>query len=167
MNWEIASSASEVLGSIAVVVTLFYLIAENKKNTRALNANSSREFGMAFGNWHLDVAGKPEALRILVKAMDSQMQEFSVYEWTQFRLLAVSNFYILQTSYLHSSAEIGHQEESRNMIGWAKAIITTFPAWQRFWSEEAQAGTFTEAFRHAVDTFSEHHSAQFVAEGKQ
>ena len=50
MNREIASSASEVLGSIAVVVTLFYLIAENKKNTRALYAHSSREFGMAFGH---------------------------------------------------------------------------------------------------------------------
>lgn len=167
MNWEIASSMSEILGSIAVVITLFYLIVENRKNARALNANSSREFGMAFGNWHLDVAGKPEALRILVKAMDSNMQEFSVYEWTQFRLLAVSNFYILQTAYLHSSAEIGNIEESRNMIGWAKALVNTFPAWERFWSEEAQAGTFTEEFRNAVDTFSGHHSARFVAEGQQ
>ncbi len=166
MNWELIGVISELIGSVAVVLTLFYLIAESKKNTRALNQNSSREFGLAFGGWHLDVAGKPEALSVLIKSAEPVMQEFSAYEWSQFRLLAVSNFYILQSSFLHGAADIGNQEESRNMIAWAKSLITSFPAWQRFWDEESQAGTFTLEFRNAVNSLTDYHDARFTAENK-
>lgn len=166
MNWELIGGLGEFIGSIAVVLTLFYLIAESKRNTQALNENSSREFGLAFSSWHLDVASKPEALNTLIKASEPAMQDFSAYEWAQFRLLAVSNFYILQSSFLHAKVEIGNQEESRNMIGWAKSLITSFPAWQRFWNEESVAGTFTVAFTKEVDSYTDYHDARFTAEAK-
>jgi len=40
MNWELAASIAEVVGAVAVVVSLVYLAIQIRSNTRAAKANA-------------------------------------------------------------------------------------------------------------------------------
>ncbi len=63
MNWDAIIAVSEVLGVVAVVVTLLYLVGETRKNAQAIDATSSRKACYKISDWHLELArdrdGKP------------------------------------------------------------------------------------------------------------
>ncbi len=43
MNWDAVGAISEVVGVIAIVITLIYLVRETRKNSESIDATSSRE----------------------------------------------------------------------------------------------------------------------------
>jgi hypothetical protein len=47
MNWDAIGVVVEVLGAIAVVVTLIYLARQTAENSRAVKAGSAREVTLA------------------------------------------------------------------------------------------------------------------------
>ena len=59
----------EIVGTVAVVGTLLYLVKETKKNSHAIDATSSRDVALNISEWHRDVAGNPELKRIMFKSM--------------------------------------------------------------------------------------------------
>jgi len=96
-------------------------------------------------------ARDPALKRIALKAADPEI-DFSREEWFEFRLYAISLFLIYQTTFDHLSHNIGSHEEAENYIRNAGGLVGTFPAWRRFWEEEASMGTFTKAFTDAVNS---------------
>ena len=63
----------------------------------------------------------------------------------------LSLFRLYETSFNNMSLGLGNQEESENHVRNARSVIDSFPAWRRFWEEEAGSGSFTSGFTEAVD----------------
>ena len=151
MNWDAISAISEVIGVVAVVITLLYLVRETRKNAEAVDATSSREAFHQISDWHLEVARDPELKRIVLKSVSTQPVEFTGDEWFEFRLLAISLFHIYQSHFVHRSLNVGSAELSQIHIRYAQSIVRAWPAWRRFWKEEADNGTFLAGFVEAVN----------------
>ena len=60
MNWTKASSIAEILSSVAILVTLLYLVIEIGQNTEALQASSRQASLDADVQWLYQVANAPE-----------------------------------------------------------------------------------------------------------
>ena len=43
MSWEVASGTAEIVGALAVVISLLYLAHEVRANTKVLTANSGKD----------------------------------------------------------------------------------------------------------------------------
>ena len=155
MNWEAAGAIGEIVGATAVVLTLLYLARETRKNAQALDATTTREFGFRLSEWAREVARDPELKRISLKGLEPEMPEYSAEEWHEFRIFATSLFLIYQTSFTHMSLDLGSREESENYVRLARGLIDNFPAWRRYWDEEAETGTFTPGFIDALNAASE------------
>jgi hypothetical protein len=151
MNWEAAGAIGEIVGAAAVVMTLLYLAMQTRKNAQALDATTTREFGFHLSEWARESARDPELKRIALKAAEPEL-DYSAEEWFEFRFYAISLFLLYQTSFDHLSHNIGSREEAENYIRMTSGVIGTFPAWRRFWEEEASMGTFTKAFINAVNS---------------
>ena len=149
-----------------MVLTLLYLARETRKNAQALDATSTREFGLRLSELHRAVAENPELKRILIKVFVKEPPELSAEEWFEFRVFAVSLFLIYQTSYMHLSHDLGNREESENYIRVARGLIESWPAYRRFWDEEAETLTFTRGFIDAVNSASAPGSFTHMAESK-
>ena len=166
LNWEAIGAIGEIVGAIAVVLTLLYLARETRKNAQALDATSTREFGFRLSEWHREAAGNPELNRICLRSAGTEEESYSEAEWWEFRTLAVSLFLIYQTSFTHLKLSLGSREESENYIRTARGLINTFPAYRRFWDEEASVGTFTQDFIDAINTATSAPDWEFITEAK-
>ena len=151
MNWEAAGAIGEIVGAAAVVMTLLYLAVQTRKNSQALDATTTREFGFHLSEWARESARDPTLKRIALKGAEPEI-DFSPEEWWEFRIYAISLFLIYQTSFDHLRHNIGSREEADNYVRMTNSLIGTFPAWRRFWEEEASTGTFTKAFIDAVNS---------------
>ena len=163
MNWEAIGAIGEIVGAIAVVLTLLYLARETRKNAQALDATSTREFGFRLSEWHLEAVGNPELNRICLRSAGMEEQSYSEAEWWEFRMLAVSLFLIYQTSFTHLRLSLGSREESENYVRTARGLINTFPAYRRFWDEEASSGTFTQDFIDEINSAASAPDFEFVS----
>ena len=136
MNWDAIGAIGEIVGAIAVVVTLLYLAKQTRSNARALDATSSREFAYRLSEWDREAARDPEIRRVLMKSTSSELEEYSDEEWVAFRFLAISFFRIYETGYLHTYSEVGNLEESANHLISVRSLIDAWPAWKRLWENE-------------------------------
>jgi len=166
INWEAVGAIGEIVGAAAVVATLLYLARATTKNAQALDATSSEEFAYHLAEWYREAARDPELKRIMMKSVKPEFENYSDAEWFEFRLLAISIFRIYETGFVHMSLNVGNREESENHILAAKGLIDSFPAWRRFWEEEASTGSFTTGFTAAIDSASSIHDFSSIAESK-
>jgi hypothetical protein len=155
MSWEAVSAIGGVAGTVAVLLTLLYVARQTSVNTKAVMAQSSRELDLYFGNYHLEVARDPELKRIGLKSSQSTMPEFTDAEWFEFRLYANALMLGLESQYLHDQLGIGLAENSRTYLRIANGMISTFPAWRKWWEDEQRAQTFARGFFEAVNAASE------------
>jgi hypothetical protein len=98
------------------------------------------------------------------------MPEFTDAEWYEFRCFAASLMLGLESQYLHDQLGIGLAENSRTYLRIANGMISTFPAWRRYWEEEQHAQTLARSFFDAVNAASERSSFDHIvqkAKGKR
>jgi hypothetical protein len=107
--------------------------------------------GDHISEWHREVAGNPELKRILLKSTSTEATGFTAEEWFEFRLLAISLFHIFQSHFVHQTLNVGSVELSKINIHYAQSVISSWPAWRRFWEEEVSSGIFLSGFVGAVD----------------
>jgi hypothetical protein len=166
VNWEAAGAIGEIVGAAAVVLTLLYLAAETRKNAQALDATTTREFGFRLSEWAREVARDPELKRISLRGLEPELEDFSAAEWHEFRIFAMSLFLIYQTSFSHMSLNLGNREESENYVRLARGLIDSFPAWRKFWDEEAFSGSFTKGFIDALNSAADTPGLAHIAGAK-
>lgn len=64
MNWEAIGAIGEILGALAVVVTLFYLAIQIRENTRVTRAEMTKDLYLASRAAILDLTSNDELARL-------------------------------------------------------------------------------------------------------
>ena len=167
VNWQALGAVGEIVGAAAVVASLLYLARQTKKNAQELDATSSREFTYRLSDWHREAARDPELKRIIMKSVSLEPEDYTGAEWFEFRLAAISLFTIYETGFVHMSLDVGNREQSTNHMANARSVIDSFPAWRRFWDEEASTGAFTKGFMEAINSATRTGDFRFMVESKQ
>ncbi len=67
MNWEAIGAIGEILGATAVLVTLLYLAAQIRQNTKSATTATYESAMSAFTQSNMTVAGNPNLASIMVR----------------------------------------------------------------------------------------------------
>jgi len=84
MNWEALGAIAELLGAVAVIVTLLYLSLQIRQASRATDANTELSFTAMYGSFNSRLSANPDLARVVVCAMEQQRQ-LEDFEIMQFR----------------------------------------------------------------------------------
>src|SRR5262245_2422184 len=68
MNWDAIGAIGQVLGSVAVFITLGYLALQMRQNTQALHSNASDQAMGQASAFRRTIMANPDLARILVEA---------------------------------------------------------------------------------------------------
>jgi hypothetical protein len=64
MNWEALGAIGEIVGAVAVVLTLGYLAVQMRRNTREVRQSTLQAMTDRFHQWNSDLARDPDLARI-------------------------------------------------------------------------------------------------------
>jgi len=70
MNWNVVVAVSEVVGAIAVVVTLIYLAAQIKQNTQMVRSEITKDLFVTANAKLLGIASNPELRKAAAKLIN-------------------------------------------------------------------------------------------------
>lgn len=136
MNWDAISAVAEVVGVIAVVVSLVYLAVQVKQNTSQLKQDNLRTTvrGTLATNWHYH--RDPEAFRIMKRGVQG-FDDMSPQEQAHFHSILVDlSFYLGIARYQHLAGLIDKSALDVNLYFFL-AILST-PGGRQWWEMARQ-----------------------------
>jgi hypothetical protein len=163
MDWSAAASIAEIIGAVAVVISLVYLATEVRSNTRALKARAGFDaslhmselnevlFQSILGDAEFQKGGEMRLTKILDKIYDptASPDDLSPSEhvFHAFTHRAVfqkieAEFYLYQHGFLEAA-----QWEARR--SWACGLIE-LPIPRGWWESEVEQGIFRPEFVVAI-----------------
>ncbi len=146
MNWEAIGAIGEILGAIAVLVTLVYLAAQIRQNSRFVRAATYHSTSRARNEFNFAVATTPELSALLVRARDDSTS-FDAEERQRFNSLMWGFWNLFEDSFFQRANGL-LTRESWQSARWAMAEMLSSPA-IRDWVQRNGSG-FTPAFREEI-----------------
>ncbi len=138
----------ELVGGVAVVVTLIYLAFQIRQNTRAIRLSTSHAVAEDFRNMFGIVAEQTESAEAIFKGtMDpssiSGVEKARYWSFNHYFLYAFQNAYVQLTE---------GALDSRHWLGMKRMMIdyTSVPGFREYWPTRKH--WFSEEFQHFMDS---------------
>ena len=147
MVLETAANYADVIGGIAVVVSLIYVGIKVNKSTSAIRSSAANDATVAMQSWYLEMGTNRQASDIWFNAMTSPNplethDEFQFMMSMHAVLLGMQNCYLL-------SREGTLDEEFREAVTTAIVAVKDLPGMNRYWSQ--RRGFFHSEFAEYVE----------------
>ena len=151
MNWEIASALAEIVGAVAVVLTLAYLAVQIRQNTNAVKAASHHAVTDSFNALNVSVIQDPKVGR-LWRLGNEGYANLTEDEQVSFSFMMISYIRIFET--LYYQRKIGTMEEQLFLSEerTAQWMLTNL-GFREWWA--ANPISFSPEFRKYIDTLIE------------
>ncbi len=99
MNWDVITGSAEVLGALAVLITLIYLAQQIRQNTEEVRSANYHSVTDSFNEINLTLAGNPELARVFRLGNDAyedlaedERFQYNFFMHAAFRVLDVIKF---------------------------------------------------------------------------
>ncbi len=159
MNWEAIGTVGEVVGAIAVVVTLIYLSIQTRLSRIAAEETSEHAAQQGlnaqqemYSEWRRTVLSNPEIADVLVKARSEEA--LTEKEQILFSAYFEELFFTAVTSYrsvLHHTTGYTTQGDVTHMLAMMESHPRSFDEWRRVAHIVAEIGPeFVEAVDKAL-----------------
>ena len=99
VNWDAVGAMAELLGALAVVVSLLYVATQVRESTRQARRDATRDLATRISDVSLAVASSPELGELLVKG-GADLSQLSKGDQARYRGLMNSIFRSLEQQYL-------------------------------------------------------------------
>ena len=132
MNWEAIGAIGEVLGAMAVVISLVYIASQVKSGTRALKTTTRDSSFHSLQEWNYAVLSEPDLAWIFQRGM-SEPHVLDEHQQARFVHLMYSFLKLFENIYLHFlDGSVGAEawEHNKNIL----AAFAGLPGTQRYWS---------------------------------
>jgi hypothetical protein len=148
MNWDAVGAIGEIVGAVAVVITLAYLAAQVRSGKHALMTNVRDSAFQQLQDWNLHLV-QDEKLPLLFQKGAKDLDGLDDAERARFVHVAYSFIKLFENLYLH------HRDGSLGSEGWSdtKGVIEIYlqqPGLQRYW--QARKSLFNRDFAAYVDS---------------
>ncbi len=150
MNWDAIAALGELVGAVAVLVTLIYLALQTRQTNVAVRASAARDTTRSWAEMNLSFAtGSPDTRTVLRKAVElaEPRDQFTDDQWTQFVMIARTIFLNLEDLfYQHQLGVVESQlwEHRRAVM----LEMLTLPAYREWWINERYG--FSKPFTSAL-----------------
>lgn len=147
MNWDAIGAVGEIIGALAVFITLVYLALQIRQNTRAVHSSALDSTVNTISIARQSIYENDEVARVYLKGLATP-EELDELERLKFRLL-IHNLMLSQSNIFaqtkFSDLPISEWQAQTTVI---KRVLDS-PGGSWFWSEYAQE--FDEDFRAEID----------------
>ena len=145
MNWEAISTIAEIVGAIAVIVTLAYLAVQIRDNTRMARSATRQAIAETAMTHGTNLVSDKELMATLLK--DLKGQDVDEVNWT--RLMAHNYITMRHYENIHYQHLAGmiEPDEWRGFRKNLQAVLE-WRSMRQFWENEAQY--YSDAFRAEV-----------------
>ena len=149
MDWDAIGAIGEIVGALAVVITLLYLARQTKVSGKATVSASRSASAVAISELDRDIARDPELARIFLKSTQLEIAEYDDLEWIRFTTFARSFVGLIEEQYVQSLQGTTDREIADIHVA-AMIGFLEYPAWRQFWDIETQGDGWRKAFIDAV-----------------
>jgi hypothetical protein len=143
---EIANIA-EIIGSIAIVISLIYVGVQIEDSSRAVRSTSATETSAALSSWYSNLANNRESSELFWKGMTNP-ESLSPEEKFRFIINAHGLFWLYQSSY-YLTQERTLDKEFGETIMKTMLGLRELPGFKVFWDQ--RGNLFKDDFRRAID----------------
>lgn len=155
MNWDAISGTAELIGAIAVVVSLLYLAWEVRTNTRTLRADSAREAQIQWATVNERLYESPN-LNIISRAFDpdSNADDFTDEEKRIVFFFARSIMQRAESELFQYQAGLLDPPIWKGHLLWVAGFVR-LPVFKDWWETERNQPFYTQAFRNCFEDVSD------------
>jgi hypothetical protein len=154
MNWDAIGAIGETLGAIAVVVSLIYLAAQIRQNSRTVEGASTQSITQTIQTelrWSSDLG--EEMLKMIEEPeLLSKIEAFKIGEWLTAAMMARQN------EYIQFKKNLVDEDIWLSNRGIIKSILSM--PWCENWWNNVDKAAFTSEFVELVDSIA-HESHPF------
>ncbi len=149
MNWDAVGAVGEILGALAVFVTLAYLAVQIRQNTIATKSAAVQGMTTAAQNTALAAASSKESASVWLRGK-ADVESLDDAERQQYRLLLVSQ--IIATDTLYWSYRQGNLDRElwERQSNWMRGYLQLSGGVET-WQDMRQAGSITPSFVEYVE----------------
>lgn len=156
MVLETAANYADVIGGIAVVVSLIYVGIKVTQSTSAIRSSAANDATVAMQSWYLEMGTNRQASDIWFNAMTSP-NPLEAHDEFQFMMSMHAVLLGMQNSYL-LSREGTLDEEFREAVTSAIVAVKDLPGMNRYWRQ--RRGFFHSEFAEYIDDLLLHDSIE-------
>ena len=151
MNWDVVSAVAEVIGAIAIVVSLIYVGIQVNDGTRAARSATASDAASVMQAWYLEVGSDPQKSTAFLNGMASP-DALTREEFYQFTMMLHAGFLAFQNAYYLSqegTLDGGLQRSITNVM----LAVKDQPGFHLYWNDRKQM--FNPSFVGFVDKLLE------------
>ena len=146
MNWEAAGAIGEIVGGLAVVLTLGYLALQMKQNTISMKVAAKQEMTKQFSDYVDLLLSNPEYRLLNRRGMNGEHLDDD--DKVVFNLLmSKAAWYFASMHYQYDQHSLSEEE-----WGQSKVLIDNYcssPGFKTYWDEQGYA--FSNSFRRHIE----------------
>ena len=147
MVLEVAANYADVIGGIAVIVSLIYVGIKINHGTSAIRSSAASDASVAMQSWYLEMGSNRQASDIWFNAMTSP-NPLEAHDEFQFMMMTHACLLGMQNSYLLTREGTLDEEFSAAVTG-ALEGVKSLPGMDRYWSQ--RRGYFHSEFAVYID----------------
>ena len=147
MNWDALGAIAEVIGAIAIVISLIYVGVQVNDSTRAVRSATANEMSTALSSWYSELGNSRQGSEVFWRGMTNP-ESLTPEERFQFIVNAHGIFWLYQAAY-YLAEEGTLDEELRDSIINTMLGFRELPGFLLYW--EQRGGIFKDDFRQTVD----------------
>ena len=147
MNWDAISAISEIIGAIAVVVTLIYLAVQVRQSTKSIQSSTLQANTGVWTSLFSSLADKDVAAAYAVGM--SGAPDIKPIQYTQFFLMCRAMFVAFENQFYQYRQGTLDEE---TYLGYARAISTqlmSMPGFRVWWAQSRDV--FSPSFVEHID----------------
>jgi len=149
------ANVGEILGGLAVLVSLIYLIVELRRNTKTARSGAAWNATVALAELCEEISASPELAELVSRGHEptADPNDFSSAEFSQFFFVCRSVLYKYEGQWYLWREGILSDEMWQNRRRWAKAFVS-LPLPGRVWELEKQQHQYADGFIKSVDSMT-------------
>jgi hypothetical protein len=152
MSWEVASGIAEIVGALAVVVSLLYLAYEVRANTRVLTANSGKDAQIQWAIVNEALWQSPHHM-VIANALDPEASstDFSPEDHQRVFWFARVMLQRFESELFQYQAGLWDEEIWEAHRTWAAGFLT-LPVFRDWWAKERMQPLYTQSFINSIES---------------
>jgi hypothetical protein len=163
LNWDAIIAIAEVVGALAVLITLAYLAIQTRDNVRIMRSRAVWDAQVSFVEVNEILGDGGTVSQLMYKAV-SEPGELSSYEKYLAHRFCRGWFQRMEAQFALYSAGILDEEVWELRRGYAKAILNN-PVMSEAWESDKGNSMFTKAFIESIDSVGNAEAPSFLGVG--
>ena len=133
MNWEALGAAGEIIGAVAVIITIIYLALQVRQNTAALRSSATNAASEGAAKLYQTLCSDPDLAMIFVRG-NATPNELDESDMARYFSLWLMTMFKLQNWYFQTQDRF---MDDTLLSSWIKVVrpLSSMPGFRLFWDE--------------------------------